>query len=111
MKIGIFWYWNNAVIGVAHDVSTVDSLGLADSHHTHVDYWQEIQAKNKALIYFEYEEVPRGRAVFNSRHNKLIIYMDKTLFSTDKKEKILNFFDVKRADAVFKKDPHYTLMT
>lgn len=36
--------------------------------------------------------------------------MDKTLFSTDKKEKILNFFDVKRSDAVFKKDPHYTLM-
>ena len=67
MKIGIFWYWNNEVLGVAHDFSAsdIDSIGLADSNYAHIEYWEIIQSSNKDLKYMEYEEVPRGRAIFN----------------------------------------------
>ena len=69
MKIGIFWYWNNEVLGVAHDFSAsdIDSIGLADSNYAHIEYWEIIQSSNKDLKYMEYEEVPRGRAIFNSK--------------------------------------------
>ena len=34
MKIGIFWYWKDEVLGVAHDfaLSDIDSIGLADKY-------------------------------------------------------------------------------
>lgn len=36
MKIGIFWYWNNQVIGIAHsfNITKADSIGLIDSPYT-----------------------------------------------------------------------------
>jgi|GEM_PF-5595148 len=43
MKIGIFWYWKDEVLGVAHDfaLSDIDSIGLADSNYAHIEYWKE----------------------------------------------------------------------
>lgn len=42
MKIGIFWYFENKIIGIVHDLnqSDQDSLGLIDSPYTHVEYWE-----------------------------------------------------------------------
>lgn len=45
MKIGIFWYFKNQVIGIAHhfNQSDQDSLGLIDSTYTHVEYWETLK--------------------------------------------------------------------
>lgn len=44
MRIGIFWYFQNQIIGIAHDfnLSDRDSLGLIDSAYVHVNYWEEL---------------------------------------------------------------------
>lgn len=69
MKIGIFWYWKDEVLGVAHDfaLSDIDSIGLADSNYAHIEYWKVLQSRMNDLKYIEYEEIPRGRAIFNSK--------------------------------------------
>ncbi|PZT84256.1 hypothetical protein D7V64_15845 [Acinetobacter cumulans] len=109
MKIGIFWYWNCEVLGIAHNFSPsdIDSIGLADSNYAHVEYWKIIQSTNKELKYMEYEEVPRGRVIFNSKLNKIIIYTDKRLLIRSRIEKIARFFEANSEQIVVRSDPHY----
>jgi len=109
VKIGIFWYWNNQVLGISHSFENtdVDSIGIVDSSYTHVDYWSEIQREYNELRFFEYDEIPRGRTVFNLRTKKVIIYIDSKLLYKSKVEKIYKFFDVTAEQAILKKDPHY----
>ena len=65
MKIGIFWHYQNQVIGIAHDfnLSQQDSIGLIDSAYVHVKYWKALQNQIVALRHIEYEETPRGRVI------------------------------------------------
>lgn len=55
----------------------------------------------------EYEQIPRGRLLYSTKQNKHIIYMDKTLFEPNVKQKIAEFFDFNSKLSVWKKDPHY----
>ncbi|GAA5009884.1 hypothetical protein GCM10023206_17270 [Acinetobacter puyangensis] len=109
MKIGIFWYSRNQVIGMAHtfDLSDTDSLGLIDSAYTHVDYWEILRQQFIDLKYIEYEEIPRGRVIFNVQQSKQIVYMDAKLFKTQIAKQIVDFFSLKFEDVTWKKDPHY----
>lgn len=110
MKIGIFWYHNHQVIGIAHEFTKqqTDSLGLIDSAHNHVDFWRELQFRQPELHEMEYEQLPRGRAIFDSQRNLLLIYMDKKLHKHDIALQICQFFAVIDVNQVrFCVDPHY----
>ena len=109
VKIGIFWYWKNQVLGISHSFenSNVDSIGIIDSIYTHIDYWPKIQSEHQELKILKYEEIPMGRTIFNSRVNKVIIYIDSNLLYKSKVEQIYKFFDVTAEQAILKKDPHY----
>ena len=107
MKIGIFWYYQEAVIGIAHIATTVDSLGLADSPYAHVSYWKELQLQIPALLSLEYEEVPRGRVIFDSNKQKLRVFLDVKLLKKDIINKVAAFFDAEFDDLLLRKDPHY----
>lgn len=109
MKIGIFWYDKNQVIGIAHDFDLfdVDSLGLIDSSYTHVEYWEILKYPFDHLKYLEYEQVPRGRVIFNTQINQTIVYMDAKLFKKSIAQKVARFFDLDFEQVKWKKDPHY----
>ena len=111
MKIGIFWYWNNQVIGVAHNFSfgEADSIGLIDSPYTHVDYWNILRKKHFELQNYEYEKIPRSRVIFDTNKGKTIIYLDKSLLYKAKMQKIYDFFDTNIENSILKKDPHYRI--
>ena len=109
MKIGIFWCYQNQIVGIAHDfkLSEQDSLGLIDSAYVHVNYWEELQNQQVELRHIEYEEIPRGRVIYNSLSNKTIVYMDAKLFKKSIAQKITVFFELYFDDVIWKKDPHY----
>lgn len=109
MKIGIFWYFNNDVIGIAHNFNfaDIDSLGLIDSPYTHVEYWEVLRQKNSALLDIEYEEIPRGRVIYSKNGDRFIVYLDSKLMSQEIINLILDFFDLNDANVIFKKDSHY----
>jgi hypothetical protein len=78
MKIGIFWYWNNQVIGIAHsfNITKADSIGLIDSPYTHIEYWITLQEKYSELQNYEYEQIPRGRVILiPTKKNQLFIWI------------------------------------
>lgn len=101
-NIGIFWFYKNKVIGISHSYSLkdADSLGLIDSDFTHVEYWEEIKRIIPELNDKEYEELPRGRVIFN-------VNRDKTLLIRNKVNQILEFFSLDFENTILKKDPHY----
>ncbi|MFG4194744.1 hypothetical protein ACF0CA_17945 [Acinetobacter baumannii] len=65
MKIGIFWFYKNQVLGISHefDINSSDSLGMIDSAYNHVSYWDELRNKFSELREIEYDDVPRGRVM------------------------------------------------
>lgn len=108
MKIGIFWFYKNQVLGISHefDINSSDSLGMIDSAYNHVSYWDELRNKFSELREIEYDDVPRGRVIFDK--NKLIIYLDKKLLIKGKVSKICDFFDAEYdVNTVLRLDPHY----
>ncbi|OTG83032.1 hypothetical protein [Acinetobacter sp. ANC 4648] len=109
MKIGIFWHFQNQIIGIAHDfdLSDQDSLGLIDSAYIHVKYWEEFRNQIAELRHIEYEEIPRGRVIYNSLSNKTIVYMDAKLFKKRIAKQIAVFFELNFDDVIWQKDPHY----
>ena len=111
LSIGIFWFYDNKVIGVAHDFSLkeADSIGLIDSKYTHVYYWEILRLQLPELKDKEYEQLPRGRVIFDTNKKKAIIYLDKTLLKKRKVNEVLNFFDLDFTCAVLRTDPHYML--
>ncbi|MCK4086624.1 hypothetical protein HCY58_06020 [Acinetobacter radioresistens] len=111
MSIGIFWFYDNKVIGIAHDFSLkeADSIGLIDSKYTHVDYWEILRRQLPELKDREYEQLPRGRVIFDTNKNKAIIYIDETLLKRRKVNEILNFFDLDFTSVVLRTDSHYKI--
>ncbi len=109
MKIGIFWCYQNQIVGIAHDfkLSEQDSLGLIDSAYVHVNYWEELRSQIAELRHKEYEEIPRGRVIYNSLGNKTIVYMDAKLFKKRIAQQIAVFFELNFDDVIWKKDLHY----
>ena len=86
----------------------MDSLGMIDSPYNHVSYWKFLQNQTPQLKFIEYEEVPRGRAIFDSKKNMLIIYLDKKLLVKHKVLKICEFFEVTyQVNTILRLDPHY----
>lgn len=111
MKIGIFWFYKNTVLGIAEDISQgfKGYNGLIDSNFDHVNVWETLELKKQfpELKNMEYEQIPRGRILYSSKQSKHIIYMDKILFEPDIKQKIADFFNINLNQIMWKKDPHY----
>lgn len=74
-----------------------------------MNVWENSELKTPfpELFNMEYEQNPRGRLLYSTKQNKHIIYMDKTLFEPNVKQKIAEFCDFSSKHSVWKKDPHY----
>ena len=112
-KIGIFWVYKNEVMGRAIPVSKGEILvpGIVDSPDTHIHLWEEDSTFSKPFVELqglEYQEIPRGRVVFDQNRGASIIYMDKGLFCDEVKTSIITFFELSGNKRKWKTDPHYS---
>lgn len=58
----------------------------------HIEYWEILRCQFEHLKYLEYEEIPRGRVIFNVKMNQTIVYMDAKLFKKLIAQKVVSFF-------------------
>lgn len=110
MKIGIFWFHEDNVIGISHEFKKIhpDSIGMIDSPFEHFYYWKKLQQDLPKLRDIEYDEIPRGKAIYDSNRRKLVIYLDKKLLITYREVKICNFFNaIYKRETIFRLHPHY----
>ena len=111
--IGIFWVYQDTVIGKAVELSKGGKSvpGILDSEDTHIELWEcKLEGKENfpELTGVPYEAVPRGRVLYDANRKKTMVYMDTKLFRQETKAKIAKYFRLREANTEWKKDPHYT---
>ncbi|MUH71458.1 hypothetical protein [Psychrosphaera haliotis] len=116
IKVGIFWFYQQKLIArsIKSSALAADSMGLIDSPFQHITEWESHQLylpDYKELRASEYQEYPRGRVVFSQQSRRAIIYMDKSLFSAENKQKIKAYFEITDCLVLWKADPHYRVFS
>jgi len=117
-EVGIFWIHpkTNELFGVhgeAHDTAIDDSLFL-NTHHDHYQAWKNMK-RQKALPeefeYSEYEDVPRGRVIFDKEAKKHRVFgPTKQMKNPQVQSRILREFNLPKAQTIFADDVHYNPM-
>lgn len=112
MRIGIFWIYKDEVIGRTVPLSAggENYPGLVDSPDNHVEVWDEPRflSVHPELNLREYQEIPRGRVLWNMNNRRAIVYMDSTLHAPKNKTRIATFFEFEGCEVQWETDPHYT---
>jgi hypothetical protein len=112
-KIGIFWYYQQSVIGkaVTLEEGAEGVSGIIDSPDNHVDYWEAQQgfcARFPKLMGKEYQDIPRGRVLYLVNGGKALVYLDKKLLKDIIKKRIMEFFELDAGKVQWRTDLHYT---
>jgi hypothetical protein len=112
-KLGIFWVYKNVVFGKTCPIEEGEEgvSGLVDSPDNHVDIWES--ADGYASLFPElrgtgYEQVPRGRVLFQRSRNQPVVYLDRVLNHKNTRQQIAAFFDFQADQALWRGDMHYT---
>jgi len=111
--IGIFWIYNNNIFSKKIELNKGIEYGnfLTDDF-SHYEVWEEIKNTNKQLFYFEYEEIPRGRVVYDLINENFVIYANSNILR-DKELISLIFKDFKlnNEKVTLKNDYHYEILS
>ncbi|MCC2605511.1 hypothetical protein [Planctobacterium marinum] len=110
--VGIFWCYRQHIIAETTPRLAVatDSLGIVDSYFQHIDSWEH---KHLYLPDFpelygsEYQELPRGRVLYNARRQHFIVYADRSVMVSTIKKRIAARFSFPVAACLWQTDPHY----
>jgi hypothetical protein len=87
---------------------------MVDSPFEHITEWENhciYLPDFKELTLSEYQEFPRGRAVYSNVTKKTTIYMDSSLFVKKYKTLLVEYFDLADCPVVWKKDSHYQVFS
>lgn len=111
--VGVFWIYKNQLFGKPSPLDNgVEGVpNLIDSPDNHADIWDTEQPGQKCfpeLIHREYQDIPRGRVLFDKRRKKSIVYMDRTLMTATNRRRIAELFELTLEDVIWRKDSHYT---
>lgn len=121
-RIGIYWVHDGRVVGHSCllDEAEVGIPGLLDSPFTHIDAWPSVRAQNRLPSHLEYDDLPRGRVMYQRDRNKWVVYGDGELLGCSSqqgptpagsavRQAIADLFGFEPGDAIWRHDPHYTV--
>ncbi len=110
-KIGIFWIYQGRVL--ARPISIKDGEpqdDFIDSPDSHVHVWDEpdgFMRDYPELAECNYEDIPRGRVLYESSEDRYVIYLDECLMNAKDQAALKQAFNLAKEDCVFRSDPHY----
>ena len=111
-NIGVFWIFENKVFSETQKLEDIKSInGFKDSDLSHYQVWDKIKTQHPKFYLYEYEDIPRGRVVYNIEENQFIIYCNEnTLQEEISKKLILEKFQLLNINSIFKADEHYSII-
>lgn len=69
-----------------------------------------MSSKNNDFYLYEYEDVPRGRVIFDIENTQYIVYANNDIItSNEARALVIDEFSLKNSEVVFKNDEHYRL--
>lgn len=112
-KIGVFWLFDGEVFGETTTLADAQQSvpGLLDSDATHVAVWEKygnFTDSSPILAHYDYQDIPRGRVLYQVRKQRFLVYLDKALMSKEIKSTIAEYFGFTPQQADWKRDLHYT---
>lgn len=121
-RIGIYWVHEGRVVGLSCPLYQAEAgiPGLLDSPFMHVDAWPSVKAQNQLPSHLEYDELPRGRVMYQRGRSEWVVYGDGALLGCSSRQgltpagsavrqAIADFFGFDPGDAIWCHDPHYTV--
>jgi hypothetical protein len=107
--VGIFWVDRGQLIIAAVPLADgVDDGVFANGPDDHDPYWPIMQRTDANLRGLEYDQVPRGRVLFNKAENRFYCFLDTRLCTAAMKRMIIARFHLPRAITIFQTDLHDT---
>ena len=110
--IGVFWIFGNKLFFETQKLEDIKSInGFKDSDLSHYQVWDKIKNRHPKFYLYEYENIPRGRVVYNIEENQFIIYCNENILREGiSKKLILENFGLMDEKYIFKKDGHYKII-
>jgi len=92
-------------------MDTVKAINnFIDSDFSHYQVWHEISSQNKNFYLYEYEDIPRGRVVYDIEKLRYIVYSnDDIINSSEAKKLIIEAFNLNVNNVIFQYDMHYKI--
>ena len=111
-SIGVFWISKSQIDFKSIITDNVKAInGFKDSDFAHYQVWNEISSQNKDFYLYEYEDIPRGRVVYDVENSQYIVYANNDIINSDEaKALIINGFNLKIDSVLFKYDEHYKII-
>ena len=109
--IGVFWIYKSKIYVKSVDTASVKEIkGFVDSDFAHYQVWNEIVPCNKDFYMFEYEDIPRGRIVYDVASIQYIVYANMDIIGSDEaKRLIIDAFKLEKFKVIFQFDEHYKI--
>jgi len=111
-EVGIFWYFQGQII--QSSLPYTEGVDIGDGYINgpadHYLYWEQAKKWNSAIRDYEYDEVPRGRVIYNSNQRKFIVRISRALNSSNILSMILREFSLRSANTKVVLDDHYELV-
>ena len=107
--VGIFWIYKKQVLADtvpwAEGESYGDHMNGLSDHYT---FWPTLQRQRPELRRYEYEQVPRGRVVYNTKTATFTV-LGSERFIRDEAQRamVLEAFHLPADQTRFKADEHY----
>lgn len=108
--IGIFWILPSNDIFAFPEKLILEANGrhFHDSEESHIKLWPKVVLRHKELGIYGYEEIPRGRVIFDYQANKFLAYVcDDFVNNPAIHAGLRAAFHLGKNKVVWKTDEHY----
>ncbi|NVK24447.1 MAG: hypothetical protein HWE10_05935 [Gammaproteobacteria bacterium] len=110
-RVVVFLFYNQYVISKVVSVEKLmpDSLGVIDSPYLHITEWESnlnYLPQFPGLYGSEYQELPRGRVLFDLNAQVFKVIMDESIFNKRKINLIKTSFGLGETTVKYYTDPH-----
>jgi len=111
--VGIFWLYRGEILARICSVDDgLDDEQFVNSPFDHVNTWPAIQQRERTrlpeLSALEYQEVPRGRILYDKRRSAFLCYLDRATDSPATRAVITAAFALAGQQMSIRYDDHYT---
>ena len=104
--VGPFFYINEELKSLLIAIKDVKPInGFINHEMSHFTFFNRFNHDELD----DYGHYPRGRVIYNVNKDRFVVYLDTSLYKSDKvKKEIINTYGLDKSDVVFRKDSHYT---
>lgn len=109
--IGIFWIYKSQIYLKSIQIDNIKPIdGFIDSDFAHYLVWDKISAQNSDFYLYEYEDIPRGRIVYDVKDRRYIVYSNEDIINSEEaRNLIIEAFHLDNDRVLFQYDMHYKI--